>query len=130
VLVRRYDCRWHDYSLVSDSSGRDHQWRFLDLQVEGVAAPAVKPSAQPTAVLSARAAVLAAARDLAAASANGTFSPAEVVAECRRRQSGFADGTVRTHVVSVMCADAPVNHSRTFADFERAGGGRYRLRRG
>lgn len=37
VLQGRYDCRWQDYSLVRDSMGRDHQWRFLDLRVEGVA---------------------------------------------------------------------------------------------
>ena len=137
ALAGRYECIWHDYSIVIDSGGREHRWRYLDLNVNGVRGRTMQTSVSsvseaptlPGPVLSARAVVLAAARDLAASSPDGTFSPAEVVAKCRRRQSGFADATVRTHVVSVMCADAPEHHSRTFADFERAGRGRYRLRR-
>ncbi|TQM08961.1 hypothetical protein FB558_4700 [Pseudonocardia kunmingensis] len=43
MLAGRYDCRWQDYAVVGDSLGRDHQWRFLDLEVAGVGAPIDRP---------------------------------------------------------------------------------------
>jgi hypothetical protein len=115
--------------------------RYLDLSVSGDGEPVGVPpsSATPLNVLpesagarsgattSAREAVFAAARSVAAASADGTFSPGEVVAECRRLQCGYADSTIRTHVTAVMCVDAPQHHARVYADFERAAPGRYRL---
>lgn len=76
---------------------------------------------------SAREAVLNAAWSVAAASVDGTFSPGEVVAECRRQQCGYADGTIRTHVTAVMCVDALQHHAWVHADFERAAAGRYRF---
>lgn len=71
--------------------------------------------------------VLNAARSVAAASADGTFTPGEVVAECRRQRCGCADATIRTHVIAVMCVDAPQRRARVHADFERAAAGRYRF---
>lgn len=41
--------------------------------------------------------------------------------------SGYAESTIRTHIASRMCADAPDNHGTTFADLRRVGHGRYRL---
>jgi hypothetical protein len=55
------------------------------------------------------------------------FTPAEVIQELRRAASGYADSTIRTHVVSRMCANAPDNHAVTYKDLERVGPGRYRL---
>lgn len=46
----------------------------------------------------------------------------------RRAGSKYSESTIRTHVTSRMCADAPVHHGTTYEDFERLGGGRYRLR--
>lgn len=58
-----------------------------------------------------------------------TFTVAEVVAELRRRQTRFADSTIRTHISSRMCANAPDHHGTTYADFDRVDHGEYRWRR-
>lgn len=55
------------------------------------------------------------------------FTPDEVIRYLRQQKSSYADSTIRTHVVSRMCANAPDNHSPTYADFERVGRGRYRI---
>lgn len=141
TLSGTHICTWRDYSTVIDSAGREHLLRYLDLSVPGDGKPVAvpPPPATPSKVLreppgalsgttSARDAVLAAARRVAAASVDGTFSPGEVVAECRRQQCGYADSTIRTHVTAVMCVDAPQHHARVHADFERASAGRYRFR--
>ncbi len=55
-----------------------------------------------------------------------TFSPAELVAEVLRRGSEHPESTIRTHIVSVMCVNAPVNHAVRYDDLERVGRGQYR----
>lgn len=75
-----------------------------------------------------RQAVLNAARRLHQAG-HRDFSPAEIILQVQRDGHRFADSTVRTFVVSVMCANAPVNHGTTYDDLERVGRARYRLRK-
>lgn len=58
-----------------------------------------------------------------------TFTVRDVVDALNRRGTGLAESTIRTHVTSRMCADAPDNHGTTYDDFERVGRGTYRLRR-
>ena len=59
-----------------------------------------------------------------------TFTPDDVIREMRRRGSRYAESTVRTHVVSRMCVNAPDNHAKTFDDLERVADGLYRRRPG
>ncbi len=47
----------------------------------------------------------------------------------RLRGSEFAGSTIRTHIASRMCVDAPDHHQSVSADLERVGRGQYRLRR-
>ena len=56
-----------------------------------------------------------------------TFTASDVIGELRRRQTRLAESTIRTHITSRMCANAPDNHDTTYADFERVGRGEYRL---
>lgn len=56
-----------------------------------------------------------------------TFAIAEVITELERRGSGLARSTIRTHISSRMCANAPDHHGTTYDDFERVGHGEYRL---
>jgi hypothetical protein len=77
--------------------------------------------------VTARQEILAAARSLAARSSDSTFTVEDVLNELHRRGTRYADGTIRTHVVSSMCADAPVNHAVVYSDLDRVGRGRYRL---
>ena len=78
--------------------------------------------------MTARDEILAALPNIEARSANGSFSPQDVVDELRQRGSTHSKSTIRTHVVSRMCANAPDNHARTYDDLERVSDGRYRRR--
>ncbi len=55
------------------------------------------------------------------------FTPDEIIRTLRDRGTRYAESTIRTHVVSVMCKNAPQNHLTAYADLERVGHGRYRL---
>jgi hypothetical protein len=54
------------------------------------------------------------------------FSPDDVIREMRRRGSTYRDSTIRTHVVSRMCANAPGHHGTVYDDLNRVGPGLYR----
>jgi hypothetical protein len=56
------------------------------------------------------------------------FTIDEVIPELRARCSQFKESTVRTHIMSRLCANAPDNHAVTHPDFERVGRGEYRWR--
>lgn len=77
--------------------------------------------------MTARDDVLAAARLLAARSADGTFTLDDVLRETRQAGSRYAESTIRTHVTSRMCASAPDHHGVTYGDLLRVDRGRYRL---
>jgi hypothetical protein len=59
-----------------------------------------------------------------------TFSVAEVLAELQARRTELAESTIRTHITSRMCGDAPDHHGTTYNDLERVDRGVYRLRSG
>lgn len=58
----------------------------------------------------------------------GTITVSDVVDELVRRGTQYRESTIRTHITSRMCADAPDNHVTTFDDLVRVVRGRYRLR--
>lgn len=72
--------------------------------------------------------VLKAARFLAYNSLDGTFSPVDVINRMGLMGTNFRESTIRTHVVSRMCYQAPTNHAAKYDDLERIGRGRYRPR--
>jgi hypothetical protein len=72
--------------------------------------------------------ILAALPSVEARSADDTFSPQDVIDELRRRGSAYAESTIRTHVVSRMCANAADHHARVYDDLVRVSEGRYRRR--
>lgn len=72
--------------------------------------------------------ILKAAEFLARNSGDGTFSPADVVHRMQSLGTEFTESTIRTHVVSRMCHEAPENHASRYDDLERVERGRYRLR--
>lgn len=53
------------------------------------------------------------------------FTPRDIINEMQRRGTSYLDGTIRTHVTSLMCANAPKNHAMTYDDFVRVGWGLY-----
>ncbi len=55
------------------------------------------------------------------------FAPAEVIADCHRVGTGYPDNTLRTEIVSRMCADdAPQHHFTVYRDLKRVDRGLYR----
>lgn len=72
--------------------------------------------------------VLAAAKSVTARKEINEFTPQEIVEELRRAGSRFSESTIRTHVVSRCCSNAPDHHAVVFDYFERTGRGTYQLR--
>jgi len=69
------------------------------------------------------------AHELTARSENGEFTLAEILAAMKARGTRYAESTIRTHVTSRMCANAPNHHGVVYQDFwcVDRGSGRYRL---
>ncbi len=59
---------------------------------------------------------------------DGTFTVEAVLAGLRARGTRYTDSTIRTHVVSRMCAAAAEHHTKRYDDLVRVDRGRYRLR--
>ena len=71
--------------------------------------------------------VRAAAEVLAAGRQDGCFTVAEILGYLRTAGTHYSASTIRTHVVSVCCQNAPQNHAVRYPFFERVGRGLYRL---
>lgn len=133
-----YVTAWSDYSDTGDRSGR---FRQLLLEVVG------SPGEQPTLVLATepvagrgsptdaarsgyemtcRQEILDAFAVLERRHGRAVFSPAELVAEVLARGSRHPESTIRTHIVSAMCVNAPANHAVRYPDLERVDRGLYR----
>ena len=70
--------------------------------------------------------VLEVARDL---TARGLvpFSPQQVIDELRGRGTSYQESSIRTHVVDIMCIDAPTERAVSYPDLHRVGRGQYVL---
>ena len=72
--------------------------------------------------------VLKAAKYLSQRAASGQFTMGDIVNEMQRKGSQYAESTIRTHVASRMCRNAPANHQSRSDELERLRRGVYRLR--
>jgi hypothetical protein len=145
ILAGAYQCAWKHYGNVTGDNGRVVELRYLSIPV-GRSSPPPSPSPSAATAFSsplpevvpvlgsslsratAREEILAAVADIVRRSGREDFELGDVLAEMRRRGSRYSESTIRTHVVSRMCADAPNHHATTFDDFDRQDRGRYRLR--
>ena len=71
--------------------------------------------------------VLSAARQVMQSSNRDHFTIPEVISHMRRNGTRYANSTIRTHIVSRMCANAPENHAVTYRDLERTNRGEYKV---
>jgi len=78
--------------------------------------------------MTAREEILSALPAVRARTGQETFTPQDVIDELQRRGTSYKASTIRTHIVSRMCANAPDHHARTYDDLERVGDGLYRRR--
>lgn len=74
----------------------------------------------------ARQQILAAARELTVRG-SVPFSPAELIGEVQRRGTSYPPATLRTHIVSTMCVNAPGYGTSRYPDLLRVARGQYRL---
>lgn len=51
----------------------------------------------------------------------------EIVQEVLSAGAQFSEGSIRTHITSRMCRDAPAHHGTVYADLVRVGRGLYKL---
>lgn len=71
--------------------------------------------------------VLAAFTRRRARTSHEAFSLEEIVREVRSLGSDYRESTIRTHVISRMCANAPDHHAVVYDDLERVDHGLYRF---
>lgn len=67
------------------------------------------------------------ARRITQSKGRNECSPEEVVHFLRRYGSPYAESTIRTHIVSRCCRNAPENHAVRYEYFERVNHGLYRI---
>lgn len=60
-------------------------------------------------------------------SGTNSFTVAEVLGRMQAKKTKYLESTIRTHITSSMCRNAPPNHFTRYPHFERIGMGTYRL---
>ncbi len=75
--------------------------------------------------MTARQEILEAARNLTNRGIS-PFSPKQLITEVERNGTRYTDETLRSHIVSAMCVDAP-QHNPSYRDLKRVGHGQYVL---
>lgn len=73
--------------------------------------------------------VLVTAHELSHRSSTGEFALANIVKFMEKRGTRYKESTIRTEVVSRMCANSPDHHVVTYSDLERTDRATYRLKR-
>ncbi len=71
--------------------------------------------------------VVKAAQAIIAEKGQSFFTIQEVVDYLMLNGTTYSEATIRTHIASRCCVNAPNHHAVTYADFERVDRGRYRL---
>jgi len=74
--------------------------------------------------------VLAAMRRLRSRTGREAFRLVKIVREVQTATSSYAESTIRTHVTSRMCKQAPDHHWTVYDDLDRVERSVYRLRSG
>jgi len=75
-----------------------------------------------------REAVLEAFERLESRNHRKDFDLVEVLNEVLTTTNEYKESTIRTHITSRMCVQAPLNHATKFDDLDRVDIGRYRRR--
>jgi hypothetical protein len=78
--------------------------------------------------MSCRDEILDCARAIIEHKGENEFTIEDILTCLRRHGTKYTNSTIRTHVTSRLCANAPDHHAITYSDLERTGRGTYRLR--
>jgi hypothetical protein len=76
--------------------------------------------------MTARAEILTAIEKLERRHGRSIFALVEIVDEVLGAGTSYTESTIRTHITSAMCVNAPPNHAVRHADLERVDRGQYR----
>lgn len=71
--------------------------------------------------------ILAATKRLTESAERDDYTLQELLKEMRQHGTTHKESTIRTHVTSRLCVNAPDHHAVTYPDLERIALGRYRL---
>jgi hypothetical protein len=71
--------------------------------------------------------ILSRVRQMLQQNSRSEFTVQEAVDLMRTSGSTYAESTIRTHITSRMCANAPQNHAVKYGDLMRVRHGVYRL---
>jgi len=71
--------------------------------------------------------ILQACSELKRRLAREVFSVREILDALQAKGTDFSESTLRTHITSRMCGEAPKNHGTVYNDLQRASRGMYRL---
>ena len=72
--------------------------------------------------------ILSAFDTLSRRTGRDAFGPAEIVSEMQLNGTTYAESTIRTHIISRMCANASDHHAVVYQDLERVAPGPAQLR--
>ena len=71
--------------------------------------------------------ILAAAKQITQSKNQNEFTILEILNYLTKQNTHYKESTIRTHITSKMCANAPSNHAVTYNDFTRIKPGVYSL---
>lgn len=71
--------------------------------------------------------VLEAATEIVSRKGRNEFTPSDVIDFLQGLGTTYKPSTIRTHVVSRCCVNAPPHHGARYGDFERIAAGTYRI---
>lgn len=77
--------------------------------------------------LTCREELLQCAKELVLLKGENQFSINELVNTMIGKGSNFKESTMRTHITSKCCVDAPMNHNTNYNDYMRLGDGNYAI---
>jgi hypothetical protein len=72
--------------------------------------------------------ILSTARCIVSRKGINEFTIGEIVSEMNVLGTKYKESTIRTHITSRMCSNAPVHHAVKYSDFFRIAHGQYRLK--
>lgn len=71
--------------------------------------------------------ILAAAKQVTKSKNQNEFTILEILDYLTKQNTPYKESTIRTHITSKMCGNAPSNHAVTYNDLTRIKPGVYRL---
>lgn len=116
TLISRYSPEWNRTGGKSTGTGKREMGAIVNIS---------RPT--PITATSCRDEVLSAARQIVAVKGLNDFTVQEIINHLRDEGSQYRASTIRTHVISRCCSNAPDHHAVVYHDFERIGRGVYRV---